>query len=177
LNPSTGVEKSIALFGDIDVLGGISGYDSVNNVLWIEAALKDSIFFLRIDVATGAVTQVQNPLNLETMDFDPVSGLFYGVGLKVESSSRYYRVFVSLDSKNSNFTILANIDGYFIISAAQGALDIENRKYYSLLQPITPKNAPFQLVEFDMNTLKVSNHPQIGGNQCDKCPWSIHFSN
>jgi len=71
--------------------------------------------FVRVDVATGAQTIVANPLNMETMDYDPLTGLIYGVGLKVDSPTNFYRVMLSLDSSNNTFAVL----GMVILSLKQ----------------------------------------------------------
>jgi len=37
---------------------------------------------------------------------------------------------LSLDSSNNTFAVLGQIPGYFILKAAEGAIDSVNRKYY-----------------------------------------------
>jgi len=177
VNPNTKQMTSIAVIGDQDVLGGAAAYDSKNNVYWLTFATNTNIVLVRVDLATGNQVVVPNPLNLETMDFDPKTGTVLGVGLKVDSPTNYYRVMLSLDSTTNNFSVLGQIPGYFIIDSCEGALDALNRKYYSILQPVINSKKPFQLVEYDLTTNTITNNPNIGGNECDTCPWSIHFIN
>jgi len=177
VNPKSGAITSIVVIADGDVLGGISGFDPKNQVLWIEYATNNgqAISLVRVDLKTRTYATYPNPINLETMDFDPVQGVFVGIGLQVDSPTSYYRVFLTLDSTTNQFRVVSKIPGYFIIRAAEGALDYVGRKYYSILQPVGKSTAPFQLVEYDMKSNTVMNHPLIGGNSCNTCPWSLHF--
>jgi len=177
VNPTTKIITSLAIIGDQDVLGGAAAYDAKYNVYWLTFATNNNIVLVRVDLNTGLQQVVPNPINMESMDFDPVKGVVVGVGLKVDSPTNYYRVMLALDSTTNSFTVLGTIPGYFIIESCEGAIDAQNRKYYSLLQPIGHSKKPFQLVEYDFNSNSVTNNPNIGGDDCDTCPWSIHFIN
>jgi len=174
VNPKTRQISSITVIGDQDVLGGAAAYDAKNNVYWLQFSTNNDIILVRVDLATGNQVIVPNPLNLETMDYDPTNGVILGVGLKVDSPTNYYRVMLSLDSTTNKFTVMGQIPGYFIINSCEGAIDDTNRKYYSMLQPVGQKK-PFQLVEYDLTSNTVTNNPNIGGSDCDSCPWSLHF--
>jgi len=146
-----------------------------NNVLWLEYASKDSILLIRLDLTNNTFAPYKNTLNMETLNFDPVTGLLVGIGLEVISPTEFNRVFVSLDSTTNALKVVSKIPGYFIIWSALGALDSVSRKYYCLLQPVGKQTLPFQLVEYDMNQNTVTNHPNIGGKFCSSCPWSMHY--
>lgn len=127
VTPNSGSKTSIAVIGDVDVIGGISGYDPKNNVLWIEfgtgKSVSSSLLYLslsslslfRFNLNNGTQSSIPNNLNMETMDYDPVSGLMVGVGLQVVSPTNYFRVFLTLDSANNKW----NVVGMYLINNSQ----------------------------------------------------------
>lgn len=89
------------------MLGGASTYDAKNRILWIEFGVNTSIDIFGFNVDSGKmVAHIENPLNLETMVFDPTTNLIYGIGLKVENETSYYRTFMSLDSTTTKMNII-----------------------------------------------------------------------
>jgi len=176
VDPKSKVITSVAVVGDFDLPGGASTYDAKNNVIWIQFLTAGTIMNVRVDVATGTIANVANTFSLETMDFDPKTGLIYGVGLQVDSPTSFYRVILTLDSTTNKFTVVASIPGYYDIRPAESAIDLDGRKYYTLLKPIGHSALPFQLVEFDLNTNMVTNHPTVGNLHCDTCPLSLNWA-
>lgn len=57
------------------LLGGLSVYDPVNKIYWLEFAVNVTINLYGIDVNNGRLVKtVENTLNLETGDWDPATG-------------------------------------------------------------------------------------------------------
>jgi len=113
---------------------------------------------------------------METMDYDPVTDLMWGIGLEL-SDNTYRRTVVALDSKSGNFTTYYYIPDYFIIEGGEGAINYNNHTYYGVLQKDGPVDkTPYDLVAIDMASGQIYSHP----NLCDAgqiCLWSLEFSN
>jgi hypothetical protein len=92
----------------VDILGGASGFDPKNNVQWLQFATNAGVISLYgIDINTGrTLFTVPDTLNLETLAYDPLTQLMYGIGLKVVNSTTYYRVLLSLNSKTGDMEVI-----------------------------------------------------------------------
>jgi len=110
------------------------------------------------------------------MDFDPVTGLIYGVGIQVFSPTNYRRVMLTLSTATKQITLVAPIPGYVEIWSTLSTLDYKNRKHYSILQPPGAPTLPFHLIEYDLTTNNITNSPDIGGIECSTCPFGMHYS-
>jgi len=176
-DPKAKTFKKLNDIGDIDVLGGIHGYDPKNKLLWLEYGLPDNtgIDLYALDVTTGQwkYQNTPNPLNMESMNYDSQTGLMYGIGLTFENQN-HTRLLLTLDSMTSKFTVIGDIPGYFIIDSDVSAIDEKNRKLFAVLQ-VDADNGPFQLVTLDMMKATVEDHPNV--NYPDGFPWSIEFYN
>jgi len=178
---ASGALTPIASIGGEDVLDGISTYDSINKVLWIEFATNTTINLYGFDVTSGKLlfNIVDDAFNMETMDFDPVTGLIYGIGLTLKNDTYAFRTVVSLNSKNGQLKQIAVVDKdeYYIIDGSAGALDITNRIIYCFLQPRGSDSNPFDLVGVDIRSGKVVNGSPVGCADSENCAWSMEFHN
>lgn len=195
-NPVSGEIKYITKIGDIDVIGGASCYDPINQILWLTYAINTTttvnshnkrgvhyphndifIDLFGFNVNTGKlVYQIQNTNNLETMNFDPVTGLIYGIGLQVFNETSYQRVLMTLNSKTGKLQIVKSIPGYFIINGSLAALNVKQRILYTVLQPMTTEeDTPFELVAVDINKGTLLTHPQIDSKDSSQTPWSLQY--
>jgi len=174
VSASTGATSKIASIGDVDVLGGASTYDPSNSMLWIQLGLKSgSISNFGFNISTGKlVHQIPDTLNMETMDYDPVTQLIYGIGLQVFNETSYYRILMTLDSKTGKYNIIGKIPGYFIIQASLAALDSKGRLLYTYLQKTGNSNAKFDLLTISMQDASIKNAVLACNNNC---PWSIAY--
>jgi len=197
VSPSTGKLTLIADIDYGDVFGGINAYDPVNKLLWLELAYNHTflqLFALNVTNGKWVHKNIKNPLNLETMTFDPVTNLFYGIGLREDTATKVVRILMTFDSKSLKFTTIAEIPGYLLIDADLGTLDVKNRKLFCVMQPgqaryITrqdlrlasikqrqqKKEAPFHLLTIDMISGKVEHNPDVDYDGL--FPWSIEFLN
>jgi len=174
VDPVSGNNTLIAEIGDIDVLGGASAYDPDAEYLWLQFGLTSgtiNLFAYHIP-SKKLVHNITDTLNLETMSFDEKTGTIRGVGLQVFNSNNYTRVMISLDSKSAAMTILGNIPNYFIIDAAMGAINENQRVYYAYLQPTSPPKAPFHLLTINADNGQVTASPTADGSTM---PWSIAY--
>jgi len=175
VNPRTGHTSLIAKIGDVDVLGGASAYDPANNILWIQLGTGAEIDLFGFNINTGQqVYQIDDSMSMETMNYDPVTKLLYGIGLKVMNETSAIRILVTLDSKTGKFNEIGTIPGYFIIEGGVGALNPTKREVYCFLQKTGSSNQPFLLVTVDMNDATVKHNPVACRNPSN-CPWSMGY--
>jgi len=174
VNPVMGNNTLIAEIGDIDVLGAATAYDPDFEMLWLQFGIKSGgINLFAYHIPTKKLMyNISDTLNLETMNFDEVSGTIRGIGLQVFNSHNYTRIMMSLDSKSGKMTVLGKIPDYFIIDAGLGAINENQRTYYSYLQPSSSPNAPFHLVSVNVDTGKVNDSPVADSSTM---PWSIAY--
>jgi len=178
VTPSTGKIQFIAELGNIDVLGGPSAFDPVNKIYWLQYGLNTTyeIYLFGFNVLNGKlVYQLDDVLNMETMDYDPVTGLIFGIGLKVISDTDYYRVLMTLNSKDGSFNVIAKIPNYYIINGSLGTIDPVSRTYYCILQPSSSDTAPMDLMTIDLKTANIISNPQICDSSLNGCPWALNF--
>jgi len=174
VNPINGTNSLIAEIGDIDVLGGASAYDPDNQILWLQFGIHNggiNLFAYHIPTKT-LVHNISDTLNLETMNFDEKSGSIRGIGLQVFNSHNYTRIMMSLDSKSGTMTVLGKIPDYFIIDAAVGAINENQRSYYAYLQPSSSQKAPFHLLSVNLDNGKIITSPVADSSTM---PWSIAY--
>jgi len=152
-------------------LTGAGTNKQMNNVNNMEIDL------VGINVNTGNVVhQIKNTLYLETMNYDPVTGLIVGIGLQVYSSTNYTRILMTLNSKTGATKVISELSDYFIIDASISAFNAKTRLLYAILQPKEPEDAPFELVCVNVNTGKVVSHPQVNLQEEAQAPWSLHWA-
>eukprot|EP01090_Pellita_catalonica_P019654 TRINITY_DN6761_c0_g1_i1.p1 TRINITY_DN6761_c0_g1~~TRINITY_DN6761_c0_g1_i1.p1 ORF type:complete len:316 (-),score=47.18 TRINITY_DN6761_c0_g1_i1:77-1024(-) len=177
VNPDTGDNKVIASIGDVDVLGAASAYDHINKVLWLQFGLKTGIYNFAFEIPSGKILhQIDDKLNLETMDFDSKTQKVIGVGLDVKSSHDYERVLLTLDSKTGNMDTISTIPGYFLIRSAESGLNVPDRElsvFLQLTKDLHNATAPFELVTLDADTGAIRYKPTI--IEAD-LPWSIAYA-
>jgi len=178
---SSGKLTPIAVMGGIDVLGAASAYDPMYQVLWLQFGTNTSINMYAFDVTNGDVLfNIDDDIfNMETMDFDPVTGLIYGIGFTAKNETYGSRTVVTLNSKDGQLKQIAIVDKdqYEIIDGSATALDFTNRIIYSFLQPRGNDNNPFDLVGVDIRSGKVVNGSPVGCADPENCAWSMEFHN
>jgi len=174
VNPKTRTFKSISQTGFIDVLGGTSVYDPKNEILWLQFGFNNgTIDMFGFDVNTGKlVAEFPDNLNMETMSYDPLTGLIYGIGLKLNSTT-YERILLTMDSKSNKFNIIATIPNFFIIMGDIGTLNVKDRLYYTLLRDSANKE-PFQLLSIRIADGAIQN--SVAGCR-NGCPLAFEYYN
>jgi len=174
VDPVAGTNTVIASIGDIDVLASASAYDHVNKVLWLQFALQNGgIYNFAFEIPSGKILhQINDNLNLETMDFDSRTGKILGIGLYVVSNQNYTRVLVSLDSKTGIMSIVGYIPDYFLLQGGEAGLNVVGRELYCFMMPKGNNNVPFNLLTLNADTGAVKSKPPIPANQQ---PWSIAY--
>jgi len=174
VNPVNGTNSVIAEIADIDVLGGASAYDPDFEILWLQFGIQNggiNLFAYHIPTKT-LVHNISDTLNLETMNFDEVSGTIRGIGLQVFNSHNYTRIMMSLNSKTAAMTVVGKIPDYFIIDSGLGAINENQRSYYAYLQPSQGSKSPFHLLSVNVDNGKVTASPIAEGSTM---PWSISY--
>jgi hypothetical protein len=108
---------------------------------------------------------------MQTMDYDAVTGLIFGIGLEYINSTYAIRTLVAMDSATGNMTVIAKYPEYYIINGAASALDWRQRILYSYLQP--HGGSSFNLVGIDIQSGKIISEPEA----CTICPFAIEYYN
>jgi hypothetical protein len=159
-----------------DVLGGVNAYDPLRKTLWMELANNHTLQLFSLDVTSGKWTNVNipNPLNLETMSYDNVTGLFYGIGLR-EIGQNWTRILMTFDGRTLDFETVADIPGYLMIDANMAGIDLTGRRLFCVLEPTKKNEIPYQLITVDIKTGKILSNPEIPNT--DLFPWSIEYYN
>jgi len=169
--------KTLGSFDALDVLGAFSAYDGNNDRIYVEVANAETnnINILGFNAHTGKLEQTLDDIYIvETLAWDPKSGLLYGIGLNVsDDGESFQRSLVSLDGKSGKFQVLALLPEYRIISASISTFDPVGRILYSFLTKGEDLDT-FYLVGVNVDTGKVVSSPQACANDAE-CPWSIEW--
>eukprot|EP00294_Goniomonas_avonlea_P013730 CAMPEP_0114559526 /NCGR_PEP_ID=MMETSP0114-20121206/10965_1 /TAXON_ID=31324 /ORGANISM="Goniomonas sp, Strain m" /LENGTH=348 /DNA_ID=CAMNT_0001744995 /DNA_START=14 /DNA_END=1060 /DNA_ORIENTATION=+ len=199
VTPKDGKVVNVASFGDMDILGGASGFVPTESTLVMMVALNVSgtvrLDLQQIDVKTSKVYPPVSDVDyMESLSFDEKTNHLFGLGLTSHNGS-YVRTLVKLEPNSGNQTIVANIPGYFVMSSNVQGLCTIGRKLFVLLQkgaswadpekiPIATvaANMPFfaqlgadqsmYLVTIDLDTGKVVSEAKACEQLID-CPWSL----
>lgn len=143
VNPHTGNIKTLSKIGDfskLDLLGGTSVFDPINNIEWFQLPINNSgeivIRFYGYSAETGTLmNMLDNPYNMANMAFDRTSGLIYGVGLRETPSGQLIRQLVTMNSATGQFEHIADLPpNYVVMMSSIGTLDEENGLFYCFMQ-------------------------------------------
>ena len=178
LDPLTGKWTSIAVVGDIDVLGGASAFDAQHNIEFIELAVNKSgsisLQFLGYDIKTGKVVTDLTNSGISSLSYSPRDKHLYGFGIKRESSKTFERSTVRVEGNSGTVTTLGVIPDYKIMSSSIAALDTKHTVLYGFFAE--PKNSTnFDLVGVSVeNKAQIVTHPEACTSN-PKCLWSLEF--
>ncbi|KAG2392164.1 hypothetical protein C9374_012416 [Naegleria lovaniensis] len=160
---------------------GANGFDPVNHILWLDLYPTRSSpidYLYAFDGTTGQLwTQVENRYHMQTMEFDPMTGLMIGLGLVNAANNTYTRALVTLDSVRFQLLTGAVIEGnYFMIQAPLGPINVVSRKMYCMMQVNGATiNDPYDLLTIDLNhgriLHKVTLTPDV------PIPWQMQVFN
>ena len=97
-------------FDGMDVLSTVSALDPLHRIYWVEVASNFTFMFYGIDIESKSVVWVLNDnlYSLETLVWDPVTGLMFGFGVGGNDTFSY-RTLVSLDSKTGQYNQVGKI--------------------------------------------------------------------
>jgi hypothetical protein len=103
ITPSTGEIKSALSYPVVDTLISIVfGYDPVNNIMCIQIQSYIEMYTYGYDAATGDLlwnnTQAGNQQNAYSLNWDPVTELFYGI----TSGNK----FITVNSKTGRYKVI-----------------------------------------------------------------------
>jgi hypothetical protein len=131
INPTTSqVTDLAALRGYDGILGGASGLDPVAGIEWVTLIVNDTTDVFGIDVMNGSVARhFPNVLDIETFNYDPMTGLMVCIGLDdvvrcrsamlfaescsscISPPSQRVRALYTFNSYNGEFTRIGDIPG------------------------------------------------------------------
>jgi len=140
-DPRTNKTQVVATWRQGNGILGIGGacFDSKNKIFWVNLMLDSAdgvgvpgIGTYGIDVTKKSLSFIVNAsLQIETWDYDPVSGYSYGIGLSI--SPKVARVLVRLDGSNGNFNIVGTIPHHLLLDGSVTTFDPQNGYVYVIL--------------------------------------------
>jgi len=176
INPNTKKITPLNHIDDIDVLGGFSAYESIKNIEYIELYENDTFVIYGFNAVTGeVVSRFENTRDyyMESLDFDPKTGLLFGVGFSVKNDDNNRRTLLSLNGKTGEFKQLAVLPGYYYILGSESALDVQGRRLFTFLAPFDDQET-FHLVGVNIDTGKILYAPTACLDEAE-CPWNIEY--
>ena len=182
VDPITGnfTQKAQLSAGLQDPLGGAAAYDDTTDTYLLSLVDAGVQYYYSVSMATGNYTRWPEVWatgsNLQTIDFDPVSGYFWGLGiLAAASDDDDTRVVVRMDAQTFNLTIMGSIKGYLLLLGPIAALDSTNRVLYWMGAESTNPEGGFYYVGVSLvnaSVVSVSSSPVTQPE-----PWSLEMLN
>jgi len=179
VDPTTNKTSTVASWKPGDTILGIGGstYDSKNKVFWLnllwDPSLKGKVSVPGIGTYGISVDQkkllyqINSSLQIETWNFDPTTGLSYGVGL--QTSPRVSRVLVSLDGSSGDLKIVGTIPKFLIMDGSISTIDTQGGNVYVILNGA--------LVATSVTNAGVSKSVGLNCEVGFDCPLSLGFYN
>jgi len=174
LNLSTSVETAVGGNGQT-FLSTASALDPATRMLYIQVVQSDGVHLVAVDSATGGIRSIARlPNPLQTMVFDPLTGLLFGLsgfsggGLGNPGMTISGTGFSSVDPKTGIETMLSASNGVFLATAA--AIDptsdtmymeqvVDSQASLVAISTVTGKSSvltslttPFQTFVFDVGS-------------------------
>jgi len=131
--PNTQNITQLGEFDGKDMIGGRSAIDYVNGSVYYEHHQpgKEGYVLVRFDLNSGQVeSAVAVQYYLQTLEFDPKTGLIVGFGL----DENLYRVLVKYDPSSQEFTKGPIIPDYGVLLNSLSAIDVQERRLFGLLR-------------------------------------------
>jgi len=175
VDPTNNKTITLAAWKQGDAILGIGGstYDSKNKIFWLNLLWDPGhepgipgIGIYGISVTLKKlIFQFNTTLQIETWNYNPATGLSYGVGL--QTNPRVSRILLSLDGSNAKLNTVGTIPKYLIMDGSISTIDSDNGNVYVILNGA--------LVSSSVTNAGVVN---AVGLQCDvgfDCPLSIGY--
>lgn len=188
IDPNTCAWNQIAVFDLPSVLSnqGAVAYCPTSKTLFMELG-DESLQLWSVNMVTGAVASKALPdqcNGLQTLDYDPVTGKLYGIGLIPHGGQNVSRAIVSLDCVSQDVSIVGAVPGYTTQYGAVATLDVASRGLYWIGQEANASDYdPFYLIKnsiVDGSVLSVSDSLICQFQRAPKfvpCPWSLQYYN
>ena len=93
VDPKTQIIKKVIRV-ETQNIGGTTTFDEKNKLFWFQIFGQAGFELMCVDVRNGAIVNVINNTNYEivTLDWDPVTGYLYGIGLSTQGDRTLVRV-------------------------------------------------------------------------------------
>lgn len=182
VNPTTGAWTHLSTVPStyLDVLGGAVTFSETMGDLFFQLGTNTSINIFSLNVKTGALKQFDQSYtdghNLETMDFDVVSGNVYGLGI-LPSGNTFERTIVVLYPQNMTMAVVGKVEKYGIESGGIAALAVGQSLFWIAQKTGAAPADPFYLIQ---NSLKDASVISVSAELCTSdptCPWSLEYLN
>jgi len=162
---------------------GCSCFDEQDRILFVDYQFNSSIVglpggtkptFVGINVDTGKMEYVPRQYFMETMDYDPVTGLIFGFGLEAPSENKLVRVLIAFDGFTNDFYRLDELN--IPINALHGvtALDWQNRILYGFFSDFDG-HSPAKLIGVNVDEARVVSQVDACDSTFAGCLWSMRF--
>lgn len=161
---------------ELDVLGGAAVYVPGAQLFVFNLGVGDAIANFIVNLRTGAVINSTNTDagNVESMVYDPIDKLIYGLGLAIEGQA-WNRSIVSFDPVTLAYEQRGIVPGYGIESGGISAINVAARTLYwiGMAAPYVA-DSPLFLIQNRLADASVVSAAQLCGADAD-CPWSLEF--
>jgi hypothetical protein len=183
IDPATGAYSNVATISStyIDVLDGAVEYDPQSQTLLMEIGVNDTIDLVSINMQDGSYKfwgmNYTSGMDLESLNFDPVSGFIIGLGIGNDSNGNLVRYMNRFDAKNGVFEEIGIVSEFTIMSGGIAALDYNTRTLYwigILSNATNPASAPLYLVGLDLDTAAVKSSAYLCSSD-PVCPWALEY--
>jgi hypothetical protein len=182
VNPTSGEWTHVASLNStwLDVLGAATCFAPSTGDLIFQLGTQTSIDVFTLNIKSGAVKpfdqSFSNGQNIETCDYDPISGSAFGLGIE-PSGSTFKRTIVALHPTNMTISVVGDVTDYGIESGGIAAINVASHSLYWIGQKTgAAPNDPFYLVQ---SSLK-DGSTVSSGELCTSdptCPWSLEYLN
>jgi len=177
VNPSTLSIKSLNTFPGTDILGGFSAYDSIHNLEYLEMSKDGVLTIYAYNTVSGELAsqrKVSTLFNIQTLVFDPTSGLFYGIGRNT-SSGDAVRTLLSYNGITGEYKQISALPGYYLIKAGETTLDVKGRRLFVFMTHVNDQNN-YELVSINIDSGKIiASIPACA--DAAVCPWNVEYYN
>ena len=161
----------------LDVLGGChAAYSPATDSVYIQLGTQTppAINVYEVNVRTGAVRQTNetDTANIDTLSFDPVTKLIFGLGIQVVGGN-LQRTIVSMDPTTLRITTVGKVNVETIESGGIAALDSKGKVLYWIGDK-TGNDDFFLVGNSIMTGAKVASTGDLCTNDA-ACPWMLEF--
>jgi len=178
VNPKTGKLTTIAVFSaqNETILGATNGLDPKYRIEWIEyfdeGEQKYNLYGIDVD-NKHPVKTVWNYMAMESMTFDPMTELIWGIGYPNEDD---IPALMTFNSSAETFTLKMMLPQYSLLDIGIATLNVEDRIMYSILREVEDP-AWDLLVGIDMETIEIISNTKLCQSDAPDCPWSLEMYN
>lgn len=184
LEPSNGHFAQVASINTtLDTPGpGAAAYvPSIDALVLSYVVNGTTLELVSVDMRSGAISLWPESFPadhlLETLDYDPHTGLLVGLGLRAINETASERTLVSLDPLKQTWGVIGTVPDFLVAAANVAAINPSNRTLYWVGEQSSADgpNNPFYLIALSLEDASVQSASILCSN-FDYCPWSLEWT-